>query len=221
VIQLDNGWDLSCFHQYQRDQRNAVVPWTGVSAQGPGPDFEIRGTHRVELTIPEFIRSPGVVRGLLMLSEGPRYFPQRYRLRVPEWDMDLAGESLADAPAHGFPIEWWSGPVRIEGKMFGEKVRGFGFDERSCPRIRGFEIAEAVKLSAEHAADLTEAHRRRLSYRAWEVEALALRGDPAAAAAHLRTRVKPLLEAEPVPERLVALADDLLGVLDAESAGAT
>ena len=29
VIQLDNGWDLSCFHQYLRDQRNAVVPLQG------------------------------------------------------------------------------------------------------------------------------------------------------------------------------------------------
>ena len=29
-----------------------------------------------------------------MLSEGPRYFPARYRLRVPEWDLDIAAESL-------------------------------------------------------------------------------------------------------------------------------
>ena len=35
-MQFDNGWDMSCFHQYQRHQRNAVVPWTGISAQGPG-----------------------------------------------------------------------------------------------------------------------------------------------------------------------------------------
>jgi predicted secreted hydrolase len=222
VIQLDNGWDLSCFHQYQRDQRNAVVPWTGVSAQGPGPGFEIRGTHRVELTVPEFIRSPGVVRGLLMLSEGPRWFPARYRLRVPEWDMDLAAESLCDAPAHGFPIEWWSGPVRIEGRLFGERVQGLGFDERSCPRIRGFEIAEALKIAAEHAAAVGAAERSRLSYRAWEVEALALRGDPGAAAAHLERRVLPLLAAmrEP-PARLGELAGDLLAVLrDEERANA-
>jgi predicted secreted hydrolase len=214
VIQLDNGWDLSCFHQYQRDQRNAVVPWTGVSAQGPAPDFEIRGTHRVELSVPEFIRSPGVVRGLLMLSEGPRWFPARYRLRVPEWDMDLAAEPLVEAPAHGFPIEWWSGPVRIEGRLFGERVRGLGFDERSCPRIRGFEIAEALKLSAEHAVAADDGARKLLPYRAWEVEALALRGDPGAAAAHLERRVVPLLSAWPrAPERLAELARDLRAVL--------
>lgn len=215
VIQLDNGWDLSCFHQYQRDQRNAVVPWTGISAQGPGPGFELRGTHRVELSVPEFIRSPGVVRGLLMLSEGPRWFPARYRLRAPEWDMDLAAEPLVEAPAHQFPIEWWSGPVRIEGRLFGERVQGLGFDERSCPRIRGFEMAEALKLSAEHAVAAADGRTGKLlPYRAWEVEALALRGDPGAAAAHLERRVLPLLASElAAPARLGDLANDLLAVL--------
>lgn len=217
VMQFDNGWDLSCFHQYLRHERNAVVPWTGVSAQGPGPDFEVRGTHRVELLTPEFIRSPGVVRGLLMLSEGPRYFPARYRLRVPEWDLDIRAEPLVEAPAHGFPIEWWSGPVRLEGRLLGEPVSGFGFDERSHPRHRGFEVAEAFKISVESARDLAEAQRKRLSYRAWEVEALALRGDPRAAAAHLEKRVLPLLEGSPKSGALVSLATDLLAVLRAET----
>ncbi|MEW6273125.1 MAG: hypothetical protein AB1689_27930 [Thermodesulfobacteriota bacterium] len=218
VMQFDNGWDLSCFHQYQRDQRNAVVPWSGVSAQGPGPDFEVRGTHRVELVVPEFIRSPGVVRGLIMLAEGPRYFPHRYRLRVPEWDMDVAAEPLVDAPAHRFPIEWWSGPVRLEGRLFGDRVSGLGFDERSCPRIRGFEVAEALKLSAEQAPGAAAKDGRLLAYRAWEVEALALRGDPGAAMAHLDRHVMPLLEpsATAALEPLAALAADLREVLRAE-----
>lgn len=217
VMQFDNGWDLSCFHQYLRDQRNAVVPWTGVSAQGPGPEFAPRATHRVELITPEFIKSPGVVRGLLMLSEGPRYFPARYRLRVPEWDLDVSAESLTEAPAHAFPIEWWSGPVRLEGRLFGEKVSGLGFDERSHPRHRGFEVAEALKLSAEYSG-LDDARRKLISYRAWEVEALALRGDPGAAAAHLERRVQPLLAAPAGPgaDNLAALAADLLEVLRGE-----
>ena len=214
VMQFDNGWDLSCFHQYNRDQRNAVVPWTGISAQGPAPGFELRATHRVELVVPEFIRSPGVVRGLMMLSEGPRYFPYRYRLRVPEWDMDVSAEPLTDAPAHQFPIEWWSGPVRLEGRLFGEHVRGLGFDERSCPRIRGFELAEALRQSAEHGLDGDE-RGRMLAYRAWEAEALALRDDPGAAAARLERHLGSLLAGLPSPgcDRLRALATDLLAVL--------
>ena len=215
VMQFDNGWDLSCFHQYQRDQRNAVVPWTGVSAQGPGPDFTIRGTHRVELITPEFIRSPGVVRGLMMLSEGPRWFPHRYRLLVPDLDMDVSAEPLTDAPAHGFPIEWWSGPVRLAGKMFGKSVRGFGFDERSCPRVRGFEMAAALKEAATHGLDAEDAGARMLSYRAWEIEALALRGAPGAAAAHHERYVPRLVAdlATAAPPSLRVLAGDLLAVL--------
>ncbi len=219
VIQLDNGWDLSCFHQYRRDQRNAVVPWTGVSAQGPGPDFEIRGTHRVEMLVPEFVKSPGVVRGLLMLSEGPRWFPYRYRLRVPEWEMDVSCEPFTDAPAHGFPIEWWSGPVRVEGTMFGRPVRGLGFDERSCPRVRGFEIATALCEWATHGLRADDARARMLSYRAWEIEALALRGSPDAAAAHLERHVPPLLAGagSAAPARVASLVEDLLQVLRAEA----
>lgn len=224
VIQLDNGWDLSCFHQYRRDHRNAVVPWTGVSAQGPEPGFEVRGTHRFEMTVPEFIRSPGVVRALLMLSEGPRWFPARYRLQVPEWDLDLEGEPLVEAPAHGFPIEWWSGPVRIEGRMFGERVSGLGFDERANPRVRGFEIAEALRISADHlggvdigaAADSRRARRKMLSYRAWEVEALCLRGDPGAAARHFERFVNPSLDVAADGQRIGDLAADLLAVLRSE-----
>src|SRR5262249_60002461 len=78
VMQFDDGWDMSCFHQYQRDAHNVVVPWTGLSAQGPPPDWALRATDRMQVEILEFIRSPGIVRGTSMLTEGPRYFPHRY-----------------------------------------------------------------------------------------------------------------------------------------------
>jgi hypothetical protein len=221
VMQLDNGWDLSCFHQYLRDCRNAVVPWTGVSAQGPAPDFEIRATHRVELMTAEFIRSPGIVRSLMMLSEGPRYFPFRYRVRVPEWQMEIEAEPFVDTPAHRFPIEWWTGPVRLSGTMFGKPVNGLGFDERSCPRVRGFEIAQVLKITAENAVESdrpTSVTLAMIGYRAWEVEALALRGDSESAARHLEARVEPLIASLPDPlcQRLRALAGDLREVLRSE-----
>jgi hypothetical protein len=137
--------------------------------------------------------------------------------------MDVSAEPLTDSPAHQFPIEWWSGPVRLEGRLFGESVRGLGFDERSCPRVRGFEIAEALQESADHSPDrdVAAAARRMLSYRAWEVRALALRGDPGAAAAHLEGRVKPLLATAPrsdASQRLEQLAADLATVLEQEEA---
>ena len=216
VMQFDDGWDMSLFHQYHRHAHATVVPWTGMSAQGPGPDFELRASHRAELIIPEFIRSPGVVRGQQMLTEGPRWFPHRYKVRLPEWDMDVQAEPLVDAPAHQLPIEYWTGPVRISGTLWGRRVTGLGFDERSRPWCRGFEIAAALRLTVDHCAELDDETRWLLAYRAWEVEAIALRNDPAGAAAHFRRRVAPLVGRLPaaVHARVGPLAGDLLQVLE-------
>lgn len=162
------------------------------------------------------------MRGLLMLTEGPRWFPYSYRLQVPAWDLDVTAEPFTDAPAHCFPIEWWSGPVRIAGRMFGEPVQGLGFDERSCPRVRGFEIATALRDAATHGLRAADGQAHLLSYRAWEVEALALRGSPGAAAAHVAQHVAPLVAraGAALPERLRLLAGDLLQVLQDEDAAA-
>ncbi len=220
VMQFDNGWDMSCFHQYNRHAHNMLVPWTGMSAQGPAPDFELWSTHRVELMHPEFIRSPGIVRGQAMLTEGPRYFPYRYRMLVPEWDLDVSSEPFIEAPAHQLPIEYWTGPVKIRGVVFGEETEGVGFDERCCPRLRDFELSAALQLTIEHVPGLEEDERRQLELRAWEVEALALRGDRPAAARHLRHYISPSLAAakEEVRARVLPLASDLLDVLEGRAA---
>lgn len=216
VMQFTNGWDLSCFHQYLRPARNAVVPWTGISAQGPGPDFALRASTRVSLEFPAFVRSPGVVRGREMLTDGPRWFPHRYRLIAPELGLDVSAEPWIDAPAHDLPIEYWTGPVRIRGRVWDAPAEGLGFDERSRPWIRGFELAEAARRTAEHLAEVEPELRQLLVYRAWEVEALALR-DPTAAATHLERHLRPLLERIPAAagERLAPLLADLVGVLAA------
>jgi hypothetical protein len=211
VIQLDDGWDMSCFHQYQRDAHAAIVPWTGLSAQGPAPEFVLRATPHVQLTIPEFIRSPGLVRGMSMVTEGPRWFPHRYRLRAPRWGLDLQATPLVDAPAHRLPIEYWTGPVRIEGSHQGRPVTGWGFDERSRPWTRGDELARALRLTIEHVDELEEDVRERLAYRTREVEALALRGDPAAAADHLRRHIQPWI-AHAMPSARELAADVLVAL---------
>jgi predicted secreted hydrolase len=214
VMQFANGWDMSCFHQYLRPERNAVVPWTGVSAQGPAPDFELRATTDVSLEIPEFIRSPGVVRGRELLTDGPRYFPYRYRLTAPDFGLDVSSTPWVDAPAHDLPIEYWTGPVQIAGRLFDAPVAGVGFDERSRPWIRGFEIAEAIRRTTEHLDDVAPETKGMLAYRAWEVEALALR-DEQAAHAHATRFVVPLLAGLPTgaKERLTPMLHDLVAVL--------
>lgn len=218
VMQFDNGWDMSCFFQYHRHRQNVLVPWSGLSAQGPAPDFELRATTHVDVEVLEFIKSPGIVRSRYMLTEGPRYFPHRYRMHVPEWEMDIEAEPLVDAPAHALPIEYWTGPVQLRGTLFGQPVSGVGFDERCRPYVRDFELAEALRLTAEHLPDVGSDLRRMLAYRAWEVEALALRGDPSAAARHLREQVLPLVARLPEAARRRAdgLVADLAAVLDAK-----
>jgi hypothetical protein len=215
VMQFDDGWDMSCFHQYQRDAGNTVVPWTGLSAQGPPPGFVLRATERVDVDILEFIRSPGLVRGTSMLTEGPRYFPHRYRLRVGDWGMDVRAQPLVDAPAHALPIEYWTGPVRLQGVLWDQPVTGWGFDERCRPWARGDEIARALQLSLEHQDGLDEADRTMLAYRLREVEALALRGDPAVASAHARRHVVARMERLPpaTGTTLMPLVEDLLVAL--------
>jgi predicted secreted hydrolase len=214
VMQFADGWDMSFFHQYLRPARNAVVPWSGLTAQGPAPAHALHATTRVELELPEFIRSPGVVRGRELLTEGPRYFPYRYRLVAPELGVDVTSAPFVDAPAHALPIEYWTGPVRVSGRVFDAPASGLGFDERSRPWVRGHEIAEAVRRTIEHVPDLAPETRRALAYRAWEVEALALR-DPAAASAHVERRLRPLLADVPAAarERLIAMVHDLTHVL--------
>ena len=94
-----------------------------------------------------------------------------------------------------------------------------GFDERSRPWCRGFEIAAALRLTVEHLNGLDEETRWLLAYRAWEVEAIALRNDPAGAAAHFRKRVAPLVGALPVALRpaVEPIATDLLAVLESRT----
>jgi len=81
--------------------------------------------------------------------------------------------------------------------------------------VRGWELAQAIAIVADHADG---AGCRLLAYRAWEVEALALRGDAAAAAQHLAATVDPLIAALPAPlrGRLDAIARDLRDVLATE-----
>jgi hypothetical protein len=65
-----------------------------------------------------------------------------------------------------------------------------------------------------HSPDLGPETKAELAYRAWEVEALALR-DVAAAHRHATQHVRPLLDDVPAAarERLASMVHDLISVL--------
>ena len=125
----------------------------------------------------------------------------------------MHAEPLVDAPAHALPIEYWTGPGADRGaRMLGRPVSGWGFDERSRPWVRGHELARALRLTVEHPDDIDGERRERISPTARrEVEALALRGDPPAAAEHARRHIHPWMTAARPKAR--ALTEDLLVAL--------
>ena len=215
VMQFDNGWDMSCFFQYHRGQNCQKVPWSGISAQGPGPHFELKSTTEVSIEALSFIRSPGIVRSPFMITDGPRWFPHGYRVKVPEWDLDVTATPLVDAPAHQLPIEYWTGPVSLEGRAFGDAVKGYGFDERCRPFVRNHELVEVLSVLVGHRTDVAAEDRRQLRYRLSEVGALCLRGDPSAALVYLQRKWLPLLAAQtPSMQRaLQPVLDDLTELL--------
>ena len=69
--------------------------------------------------------------------------PDRHRLTSRQLDLDLTGEPLVPAPAHGLPIDYMEGPYRYRGTWRGEPVSGFAFYERTLPD-RDWELVEVL-----------------------------------------------------------------------------
>ena len=97
------------------------------------------------------MRDPGLVRAAQPLTRGAQYLADRYRLRVPAWELDLLSEPLVPAPAHALPIEYWSGPTRDPAaRIGGRPVRGFGFNERTWVFARDFELVDVLRDTLRH-----------------------------------------------------------------------
>ncbi len=212
ALQLSNGWDLCVFSQYLRPAHNRVVPWTGATAIGP--TGEVAVATDVEVEIPAFVRDPGTVRPLLRLSRGPCYLPHTYRLRIPSMGLDVAATPYVDTPAQRMPIEYWTGPVALAGRMGSDRVEGLGFDERSQVWCRDFELAGVLAATVARLPDAVDVPT--LCRHAREVEAVLLRGGRDEAAALLRSRIAPALDAVNGPEGASAhgVLRDLLTVIE-------
>ena len=62
--------------------------------------------------------------------------------------LDLVGEPLVAAPAHGLPIEYMEGPYRYQGTFGGIPVTGFAFNERSLALYRDWELIDVLAAAA-------------------------------------------------------------------------
>ena len=148
TISLDNGVDLSIWRQFDRTNGNALQPFTGVTTSCPDPAFEPaqppQCAEDVEVTVSSYVRWPNTVRPLVRPLAGARYMPDRHRITCATMRLDLIGEPLVAAPAHGLPIEYMEGPYRYRGTLWGKPVTGFAFYERSLALYRDWELVEVL-----------------------------------------------------------------------------
>jgi hypothetical protein len=70
--------------------------------------------------------------------------PDRHRISCATLQLDVVGEPLVAAPAHGLPIEYMEGPYRYHGTLWGKPVTGFAFNERSLALYRDWELVEVL-----------------------------------------------------------------------------
>jgi predicted secreted hydrolase len=163
TINLHNGVDLSIWRQFDRANHNAVQPFSGATTSAP--DAEPQFADDVEVSVHSYVRWPESVRTLVRPPAPGRYLPDRHRLTSRDLDLDLTGEPLVAAPAHGLPLEYMEGPFRYHGTMRGEPVSGFGFYERSLALYRDWELIDVLasvvgEPRVSDLRDLVEAGRR-------------------------------------------------------------
>jgi predicted secreted hydrolase len=206
TINFDNGVDLSIWRQFDRANGNALQPFTGVTMSHPDPAIAPECAEDVEVTVTSYVRWPETVRPLVRPLARARYIPDRHRITCPTMQLDLIGEPLVAAPAHGLPIEYMEGPYRYHGTMWGNPVTGFAFNERSLALYRDWELVDVLCTTV---ANLTPS--------APELQTMAEQVVPLVAAGRRDTAVELLTGSARVENDMLAtLLDDLIAVLSAD-----
>jgi predicted secreted hydrolase len=142
TINLDNGVDLSIWHQFDRTNGNALQPFSGATTSAPDGTSEY--ADDIEVTVLSYVQWPESVSPLVRPPASVRYMPDRHRLTSRTLELDLLGEPLVAAPAHALPIEYMEGPYQYRGMMGGRPVSGFAFYERSLALYRDWELVDVV-----------------------------------------------------------------------------
>ena len=135
---------MSIWRQFDRTDGNALQPFSGVTVSYPDPAMAPECAEDVEVTVSSYVQWPNSIRPLVRPLAPDRFMPDRHRLRCASLQLDLIGEPLVPAPAHGLPIEYMEGPYRYRGTMRGEPVSGFAFYERSLALYRDWELIDVL-----------------------------------------------------------------------------
>lgn len=207
TISFDNGVDVSIWRQFDRTNRNELQPFTGMTASYPDPSQPPQCAEDVEVTVSSYVRWPEAVRPLVRPVASARYMPDRHRITCATMQLDIIGEPLVAAPAHGLPIEYMEGPYRYQGTLWGRPVTGFAFNERSLALYRDWELAEVLATTVANAGRVSP-----------ELRAAADRLPPLVAAGRRGEAAELLSALAPAENDLLAtLLDDLIAALSAGS----
>ena len=150
TINFDNGVDMSIWRQFDRTDGNVPQPFTGVTVSYPDPERAPECAEDVDVTVSSYVRWPDSIRPLVRPLAPNRFMPDRHRLQCASLQLDLTGEPMVPAPAHGLPIEYMEGPYRYRGTLRGEPVSGFAFYERSLALYRDWELIEVLASAVEN-----------------------------------------------------------------------
>jgi hypothetical protein len=122
----------------------------------PDPSKAPECAEDVEVTVSTYVRWPKSIRPLVRPPAPDRFMPNLHRLRSAALELDLTGEPLVPAPAHGLPIEYMEGPYRYHGTMRGEPVSGFAFYERSLAMYRDWELIDVLESTLVRRNDVLD-----------------------------------------------------------------
>ena len=209
TINLDDGTDLSIWRQFDRTRRNALRPFAGPTRYVPGdrPDDPptVEWTGGLQVQNLSYVRFPSNVTTLVPPPSPNRWAPDRHRLRVPAWQLELTCHPLVPAPAHFLPVEYLIGPCRYTGTLRGRPIAGFGLFERTLVYYRDWELLMVLRDTATHlpAPELA----RRCAQLAPRVD----RGDRVGARLAVETSLRPAVRALPAAQRaaVTPILDDL------------
>jgi len=148
TINLDNGVDVSIWRQFDRTDHNVLQPFSGATTSSADPDVRPECAEDIEVSIAGYVRWPESIHTLLPPPSQARYLPDRHRLTSRLLDLDLTGEPLVPAPAHGLPIDYMEGPYRYRGTLRGKPVSGFAFYERTLAMHRDWELVDVLAITA-------------------------------------------------------------------------
>ena len=206
TINFDNGVDLSIWRQFDRTNGNALQPFTGATTSHPDPAIAPECAEDIEVTVSSYVRWPEAIRPLVRPLAPARYMPDRHRISCPTLQLEIIGEPLVAAPAHGLPIEYMEGPYRYHGTMWGNPVTGFAFNERSLALYRDWELVDVLSTTVASLAPPEP-----------ELQAMVDQVVPLVAAGRRKDAVELLFSSAPVENHTLAqLLDDLIAVLSAD-----